>query len=85
MAYICPLCNGMQFDQVHCPTCQGDMQDSGRYMDFFDDYSPYLEIDGMKKADGISNDLENHQCPHVFECTLCRSQQMQIINEMFIP
>lgn len=85
LANICPLCNGMQFDQVPCPACQGDMVDRGRYTDFFDDYSPYLDIDGMKKEDGILNDLQNHQCPHVFECLLCSNQQIRIINEVFIP
>lgn len=57
------------------------MNDSGRYMDQFDDYSPYLDIDGMKKLDGIENDLENHTCPHVFDCPSCGNRQLEMVRE----
>ncbi|HJV45697.1 MAG TPA: hypothetical protein VJ824_08205 [Bacillota bacterium] len=54
-------------------------------MDFFDDYSPYLEIDGMKKSDGILDDLKYHQCPHVFVCITCGERVTRLVEEIYTP
>lgn len=61
------------------------MDDGGRLMDFFDDYSPYLEIDGMKKSDGILDDLKYHQCPHVFVCITCGERVTRLVEEIYTP
>lgn len=78
---MCPLCNQFNDSQVDCPTCQRKLEDQGRIMDYFDDYSPYLEIDGMKQADGYPSDLHNHQCPHLLKCTTCGKDHVVLINE----
>lgn len=85
MTYICPLCNAMEPVNINCPDCQSQMVDGGRFMDFLDNYSPYLEIDGVKKADGVSYDYQYHQCPHVIICMFCGNQLLQIVNEVYSP
>ncbi len=86
MSYMCPLCNGFDANRTfHCPTCSEVMVDSGRLMDYFDDYSAYLEIDGMKKVDGFPDDTSSHQCPHVLTCPTCGSEITQMISEFYIP
>lgn len=86
MAFICPLCNGMEMESYgkDCPFCQERMTDSGRLMDYFDDYSAYLEIDGMKMEDGIGNDAKEHHCPHLFSCPICGHDDKQMISEVYI-
>lgn len=81
LSHICPICNGFQNDDLQCTKCSSPMSEIGRYMDMFDDYSPYLEIDGMKKSDGIEDDLKSHSCPHVFECSSCGERQLKIVKE----
>lgn len=81
MSHICPICNGFQKYDFQCPKCRSQMIDIGRYMDMFDDYSPYLEIDGTKKVDGIVDDQKNHSCPHVFDCPSCGERQLRIVEE----
>lgn len=78
---MCPLCNGLDSLQSSCSECGTVMVDEGRYLDYFDDYSPYLEIDGMKLFDGISDDQKNEQCPHVFTCSSCNTESVQLIKE----
>ncbi|WP_245983427.1 hypothetical protein [Ammoniphilus oxalaticus] len=82
MATICPLCNGLQLYELKCPSCNCSMNDIGRYMDFFDDYSPYLEIEGMKKSNGISDDQQSGRCPHVFDCPTCGHRHVKEIDEL---
>ena len=53
-------------------------------MDTFDDYSPYLDIEGMKKVDGYPEDFYKHQCPHFFLCSSCGEQITQLIDEMIM-
>ncbi|RXT14958.1 hypothetical protein [Ammoniphilus sp. CFH 90114] len=86
MTFICPLCNGIEIElyALNCPTCNNKMVDSGRVMDYFDDYSAYLEIEGMKKFDGIEDDAKNHQCPHLFVCPSCGHDKNQMISEVYI-
>lgn len=82
MSYICPLCNGLWADEPKCPICHSEMKDAGRYMDFFDDYSPYLDIEGMKKQNGVVNDRIERECAHVFICASCGKQLLRGINEI---
>lgn len=79
--YICPLCNQLQSKTEECPKCQHVMDDRGRVMDYFDDYSAYLDINGMKKSDGFAEDNEKHQCPHIFYCTYCHHNKVLLVNE----
>ncbi|WP_102347481.1 hypothetical protein [Bacillus sp. Marseille-P3661] len=79
--YICPLCNQLDQKLVECPTCKNHMEDQGRLMDYFDDYSAYLEIDGTKLVDGFPNDQQDHECPHVFYCYQCKNEHIFLISE----
>lgn len=47
------------------------MYDQGRLIDFFDDYSPYMEDEGMKLYDGIPDSGKHHLCIHLFHCPVC--------------
>ncbi len=78
---MCPLCNGLDSLQSSCQQCGTMLMDEGRYMDYFDDYSAYLEIDEMKLVDGISDDQKNEQCPHVFTCQTCNTESVVLIKE----
>jgi hypothetical protein len=84
MSLFCPVCNGMVTVETTCSECGNKMVDYGRVMDFdgWDPYSPYLEIDGMKKSDGIQNDYSNHQCAHVFTCESCGHLLTQVFDEV---
>lgn len=79
---MCPLCNGMTSIKSNCTTCHNLMSDKGRLLDYFDDYSAYLDIDGMKLFDGIESDQRDHKCPHVFNCTNCHTKKMILIQEI---
>lgn len=79
---MCPLCNGITLVSYKCETCQASLDDQGRLMDYFDDYSAYLDIDGMKLFDGIEEDGKNHQCPHVFSCPNCHTEKTILIQEI---
>jgi len=67
---------------MQCMDCGATVEDKGRYIDYFDDYSAYLEIDDMKKIDGIAADLSNHQCPHVLYCENCGKETVYLVNEI---
>ncbi|MEX2104934.1 MAG: hypothetical protein WD907_06355, partial [Bacilli bacterium] len=71
MSYGCPLCNG--FTQFHdtCIHCGHNMDDEGRYSDYFGDYSPYREIDDLALTNGIPTDVSDHQCVHIIHCESC--------------
>lgn len=78
---ICPLCNGFKDMRLFCPKCQRLLEDKGRLMDFFDDYSPYMPIDQMKLEDGFPEDLKNGECPHFFTCPNCEHKEIKMIKE----
>lgn len=77
---ICPLCNGFKEIQINCQ-CGSKMVDSGREMDFYDDYSAYMEIDHLKLEDGYPNSFSSNQCPHLFTCVSCQRDQVLLIDE----
>ncbi|WLR51450.1 hypothetical protein LC040_00665 [Bacillus tianshenii] len=78
---LCPICNQLREMHFHCSSCKQEMQDRGRVMDLFDDYSAYLPIDMMKMVDGIPNDLSEEKCPHLFYCEPCNNQKVMLIRE----
>ncbi|HHW39285.1 MAG TPA: hypothetical protein GXX18_19045 [Bacillales bacterium] len=80
--FVCPLCNQIEQQQYICPNCQQAMANEGRVMDYFDDYSAYLDIEGMKLFDGYLNDGKDHECPHVFSCLKCSKQVVRFIDEV---
>lgn len=57
------------------------MSDSGRIMDFYDDYSPYMPIDQMKLEDGFPESYSNEECRHLFTCESCGYDAVMVIKE----
>jgi hypothetical protein len=57
------------------------MVDSGRLIDFFDDYSPYMEIDLMKMEDGYPDSNSGQKCPHLYTCPSCHNDDVIFIKE----
>jgi hypothetical protein len=57
------------------------MIESGRLMDYYDDYSPYMEIELLKREDGYPNTTSGQQCPHVFRCPQCHHDDLVFIIE----
>ncbi|ANB59266.1 hypothetical protein [Anoxybacteroides amylolyticum] len=78
---ICPLCNGLRAFHFFCPRCQTEMEDQGKVTDYFDDYSPYMEIDVMKQVDGYPMTRRNHECVHLFSCPYCQNEEVRFIKE----
>jgi hypothetical protein len=78
---ICPLCNGLRNVAVYCSHCQKQMEDKGKVTDYFDDYSPYMDIDMMKLVDGYPKTLIRHECVHLFYCPHCRQEEVRFIKE----
>lgn len=79
--FICPICNGFEEIQTYCPSCGNKLEDKGRLMDYFDDYSAYMPIDQMKLEDGYVDDNQNHKCPHLLYCSSCGADHVTLINE----
>lgn len=78
---ICPVCNGLREVYLICTNCGDHMIESGRLMDFYDNYSPYMEIDLMKMEDGYLETKSGHQCPHVYRCPICHKEEVIFIKE----
>jgi hypothetical protein len=78
---ICPNCNGFDVITIHCPSCGSKMYDSGRIMDFYDDYSPYMEIDDLKFEDGYPDTFSKGKCPHLMSCFQCGRNEIIFIQE----
>lgn len=78
---ICPLCNGFDTIESSCPICGNDLEDSGKVMDYYDDYSPYMPIDQMKLENGYPSDYKNEQCSHLFKCPKCTYDEIRMIQE----
>jgi len=80
MTAICPVCNGWQELASVCSHCQKTVEDKGRIMDYYDDYSAYMPIDQMKMEDGYQ-DLQEHLCPHLVICEHCGSEEIVFVQE----
>ncbi|MCH1627085.1 hypothetical protein [Fredinandcohnia quinoae] len=78
---ICPLCNGLRNINFTCDQCGNHLEDTGRIIDYFDDYSAYMEIDDMKKSDGYASTLSQHECAHLFYCSTCKNGEVRLIKE----
>lgn len=72
---FCPLCNGMSDEYHQCSACQEDMEDAGKMYDYYDDYSPYMEIDWNKLVDGVPNSTGKPECVHLLICPHCGNEQ----------
>ena len=80
----CPLCNGLTSITYLCPDCQMNMEDMGKVVDYYDDYSAYLDTDIQKETDGYPLSLEQNTCPHLLFCAQCGKDQVVSILEMSI-
>lgn len=80
MEYVCPVCNGLEELKSTCTSCGNVVEDKGRLMDFYDDYSPYMPIDQMKLEDGYE-DLAKHLCPHIVYCESCLREEVVFVQE----
>ena len=80
----CPLCNGLTSITYLCPDCQINMEDMGKVVDYYDDYSAYLDTDLQKKTDGYHHSAEQNICPHLLCCAQCAKDQVVSILEMSI-
>ncbi|WP_186579200.1 hypothetical protein [Aquibacillus kalidii] len=82
MERTCPLCNGFINDSPPCPTCQGNMENQGRLVDFMGDYIAYLDYEGTKLIDHDPDSLESHTCVHLFYCPECEATNNVSVKEM---
>lgn len=57
------------------------MLESGRIMDFYDNYSPYMEIDIMKMEDNYPDTKSGDKCPHLYSCPNCHQDEVILIKE----
>lgn len=80
MEFICPVCNGFEQLVARCTVCGETVEDLGRMMDYYDDYSAYMSIDQMKLEDGLL-DYRNHLCPHYIVCSSCGKEAIVMIKE----
>ncbi|MDL0421125.1 hypothetical protein P5F75_15210 [Caldifermentibacillus hisashii] len=78
---ICPVCNGFDSVIVPCRICTINMIDEGKLSDFFDDYSPYMEIDLLRLEDGYPQNFHQSQCVHLLQCPACGRQETYFIRE----
>jgi len=78
---ICALCNGFEEFHLDCEKCGEQSRDHGRIMDFYDDYSAYMEIDQLKLEDGYPDTNAQHKCPHLYSCMKCNQDQIVFITE----
>jgi hypothetical protein len=78
---MCQVCNGLREVSLICTNCGNPMTESGRIMDFYDDYSPYMEIDLMKLEDGYPDTNSAGKCPHLFSCPICKNDKVILIKE----
>lgn len=78
---ICPICNGLRTINIRCKHCGNEMLDRGKVMDYYDDYSPYMDIELMKMEDGYLDTHAQHKCPHLYSCQNCLNDEIVFIKE----
>lgn len=78
---ICPICNGFKDIKITCSLCGNELNDTGRIMDYYDDYSAYMPIDQLKMEDGYLSDFANSECPHLLKCPVCGHDEVKLIKE----
>ena len=78
---LCPLCNGLKHIHLYCPECNSEMEDKGKVMDYYDEYSAYEDTDTLKKNDGFPHSQLYGQCPHLMKCPKCFHDEVILIKE----
>ncbi|WP_227937882.1 hypothetical protein [Alkalihalobacillus deserti] len=78
---MCPICNGMNSLGLTCDTCQQELIDYGKVMDYYGDYEAYMPIDLNKYSNGILNDLKDELCPHYIICNKCGNTTVYLVKE----
>nr|WP_284037419.1 hypothetical protein [Neobacillus sp. 114] len=78
---VCPVCNGLREVYLLCRDCGEPMLESGRLQDYYDDYSPYMEIELMKMEDGYADTYSENKCPHLYRCSACHKDEVIFIKE----
>ncbi|GER69988.1 hypothetical protein BpJC7_12910 [Weizmannia acidilactici] len=76
---ICLICNGLGELQEECPNCRKALADGGKLYDYFDDYSPYMEIDLEKLEDGDPASTKKETCVHLYYCVHCGYEEKKEI------
>jgi hypothetical protein len=76
----CALCNGIVEYKGLCPKCGDSTSDQGRYYDYYDEYSAYMDIQHVQLADGIPNSSCTDTCLHLFTCIRCGGEEGKSIN-----
>jgi hypothetical protein len=71
----CALCNGIFQYKGECSECGHSTIDQGRYYDYYDDYSAYMDIEQIQLADGIPNSSCTDNCLHLFSCMNCGQEE----------
>ncbi len=66
---------------MKCKKCGSVMMEKGRIMDYYDDYSAYMDIELMKMEDGFPESFKHHQCPHLYSCPNCLTDEVILIME----
>ena len=80
----CPLCNGLTSIEYLCRNCDMNMEDFGKVMDYYDDYSAYLETNIQKQTDGDTQSVRQNICKHLLSCSQCGKDEVVSIHEMYI-
>ncbi|HLT55130.1 MAG TPA: hypothetical protein VK057_03405 [Bacillota bacterium] len=74
----CPLCNGFSEWNIQCTNCSDIMEDLGKVSDYFDDYSPYLDLDKeVWQENTVDHD---EQCTHLYYCPTCGEEHIQTVS-----
>ena len=79
MQSMCPVCNGLTQLQAICSICYQPMIDLGRETDFWDDYSPYREIQHLLM--GMNTTENKTVCLHLAHCPFCDHEQTVAVEE----
>ncbi|CAN7477070.1 hypothetical protein [Rossellomorea sp. LjRoot5] len=76
----CALCNGIVEYRGLCKKCGDSTTDQGRYYDFYDEYSAYMDIQHVQLVDGIPNSSCSDTCLHLFTCLRCGEEEAKSID-----
>ena len=79
----CPLCNGLSIEYI-CKKCDMNMEDYGKVMDYYDDYSAYLEIHAKTKGRGC-HQRKTNICKHLLSCSQCGKDLSSEIVRFRVP
>ncbi|QHE51319.1 hypothetical protein [Pontibacillus sp. HMF3514] len=79
--YVCPACNGLQKVIKNCSDCEEHLTDEGKLVDYLDEYSPYLDDEGLKLVDGDPESTEDHVCVHLLRCPKCGTETHVKVSE----